>query len=434
VSFEGGEVRTLAQAGLGVGLETPERGRPVRALEVEAALTRTVQFKLSRGEQISIPRYDLYPDHRPELAEAGLSSLVALPVQRPGVEGGALLLFKTQSHWLPDLQTRELLQDMAAAIGIVRQERLLQEELSWAAYTDPLTGLGNRRAFERDLENLHRLDSGRLLMLALLDLDGFKAINDTHGHVHADHVLVRLGATLKAKARAGDRAYRLGGDEFALIIEGSASLDVSRTAERYRFLVEEIKVADGEYLKASLGYAVLPGDAQDLADLWRVADDRMYDDKALRRLLGGAASSPQEARRNSSKEPLSPEPSTPLSRLTTRLGQAAGLGPAELQALAWAVGPAEASGEVVTLPQAVLREAMALLGAQYERWDGKGLPQGLAGESIPLAVRVLQVARDYLRLGGSAVALAALRAEARKAYDPRLVQLLAQIVGTPPDR
>jgi hypothetical protein len=109
VSFEGDEVRTLAQAGWGVGLETPERGRPVRALEVEAALTRTVRFKLSRGEQISIPRYDLYPDHRPELAEAGLSSLVALPVQRPGVEGGALLLFKTQSHWLPDLQTRELL-------------------------------------------------------------------------------------------------------------------------------------------------------------------------------------------------------------------------------------------------------------------------------------------------------------------------------------
>jgi GGDEF domain-containing protein len=82
---------------------------------------------------------------------------------------------------------------MAAAIGVVRVERALRRELAWAAYTDPLTGLGNRRAFERDLEQLTARINGRTVVLMLLDLDEFKAINDNYGHVHADHLLVRLG-------------------------------------------------------------------------------------------------------------------------------------------------------------------------------------------------------------------------------------------------
>ena len=387
ITLEGHAIRTVAQAGWGSGLT------------VEAAITRQLGERLRRGEQISIPRYDLYPGHRPELTEAGLSSLFVLPIQRQNSENTALLLFSTRHHWFPDVQTQAHLSDMAAAIAVMRVEWTLRRELAWAAYTDPLTGLGNRRAFERDLEGIIGRISGRMAVLVLLDLDGFKAINDTYGHVHADHVLVRLGGVLKAKARAGDRAYRLGGDEFALIIEGPSSLNPVRTAERYRALIEEIRVSDEEYLRASLGYTVFPDDApdaaRDITSLWRAADDQMYKDKAIRK-------SQVPLFEGDSSEALDLQ--TPLARLALRLGQAVGLDQDEQKVLLSSCYMLQlALGEIEALPgvqisDLLLREAAKVMIVLQSHWDGSGVPIGLAGERIPRAARVLQVAQAFMML------------------------------------
>jgi len=386
IIFEGHGIRTVAQAGWGSGLT------------VEAAITRQLGERLRRGEQIGIPRYDLYPGHRPELTEAGLSSLFILPIQRPNSENSALLLFSTHHHWLPDTQTQEHLADMAAAIAVVRLEWTLRRELAWAAYTDPLTGLGNRRAFERDLEGIAARSSGRLAVLVLLDLDGFKAINDTYGHVHADHVLVRLGGVLKAKARAGDRAYRLGGDEFALIIEGPSSLNPVRTAERYRALIEEIRVSDSEYLRASRGYAIFPEDAGDITSLWRVADDQMYRDKALRKSQIPLFSASEATQFELDKL------QTPLIRLATRLAKAVGLDADEQRVLLSSCYMVQvALGEMeplpaIQIPDVLLREAAKVMMFMQSHWDGSGSPIGLAGERIPKVTRILQVALAFVSL------------------------------------
>lgn len=418
ITFEGHAIRTIAQAGWGSGLP------------VEAAITRQLGERLRSGQQVGIPRYDLYPAHRPELVEAGLRSLFILPILRQSSEASALLLFSTQQHWLPDAQTQELLGDMAAAIGVVRVEWTLRRELAWAAYTDPLTGLGNRRAFERDLEKLTQRANGRVVVLVLLDLDEFKAINDTYGHVHADHVLVRLGGVLRSRARAGDRAYRLGGDEFALIIEGSSTLNPLRTAERYRALLEEIRVSDSTFLRVSLGYAVYPTDVSDIQSLWRIADDQMYKDKALRK-----GRTPLFAQ--GLEQPI--QLNTPLFRLANRLAQMLKLEPGEQQVLQascyllqLALGEIEGSPDV-QMSDALLREAARVLMFVQSHWDGRDQPLDLLGEPIPRAARVLQVARQFIAAlqpveGRPArsieEALADIAREARQRFDPAVVEAL----------
>ncbi|MCX7782602.1 MAG: diguanylate cyclase [Meiothermus sp.] len=426
IAFEGHAIRTIAQAGWGSGLP------------VEAAITRQLGERLRGGQQVGIPRYDLYPAHRPELVEAGLRSLFILPILRQSSEASALLLFSTQQHWLPDAQTQELLSDMVAAIGVVRVEWTLRRELAWAAYTDPLTGLGNRRAFERDLEKLTDRVNGRVVVLVLLDLDGFKAINDTYGHVHADHVLVRLGGVLRSRARAGDRAYRLGGDEFALIIEGSSTLNPSRTAERYRALLEEIRVSDSTFLRVSLGYAVYPTDVPDIQNLWRIADDQMYKDKALRKgrtpLFAQAMDHPYSM----------VQVETPLFRLANRLAQVLKMEPEEQQVLQascyllqLALGEVETAPDV-QIPDGLLREAARVLMFVQSHWDGRDQPLGLSGEPVPRAARVLQVAQQFTAavqpVEGRAArsieeALEDIAKEARQRFDPVVVEALRSIRG-----
>lgn len=416
ITLEGQALRTAAGAGWGAGLA------------VETAISPQLGERVGRGEQVSIPRYDLYPGHRAELTKAGLHSLFLLPIQREGDETGVLLLFSTRHHWLPDPQTQGLLSDMAAAIGVVRREWNLQRELAWAAYTDPLTGLGNRRAFERDLEYLAAKPPGRTVVLVLLDLDGFKGINDTYGHVHADHVLVRLGGVLRSKARAGDRAYRLGGDEFALIIEGPQSLNPSRTAERYRALLEEIRVSDNEYLQASLGWAVPEG--SDLHGLWREADDAMYRDKAVRKNQAPLFVLPR------GRESILPALNSPLARVARRLGYAAGLLGEEIDVLMAGCFLLEGNGkaQAASLPEAVRDPAGRILTFMGAYWDGSGEPAA-AGERIPKAARILQVARQIVGLvrpaaGPSRPAEEALRLlgdEAGSKFDPELVELLVRL-------
>ncbi|WP_084495982.1 GGDEF domain-containing protein [Meiothermus cerbereus] len=420
IAFEGQAIRTIAQAGWGAGLP------------VEAAITRQLSEQLHKGQQVNIPRYHLYPSQHPELVEAGLCSLFMLPIRRRGSETSALLLFSAQP-WLPDALTQTLLGDLAEAIGLVQVEWALRRELAWAAYTDPLTGLGNRRAFERDLEKLTARPSGRVVVLIVLDLDDFKAINDTYGHLHADHLLVRLGGVLRSRARAGDRAFRLGGDEFALIIEGSSSLSPQRIAERYRAMLEEIRVSDRTYLRVSLGYAVYPTEVGDPQSLWRLADDQMYKDKARRKGRIPLLAAGLEPTR------WMLQIETPLFRLVSRLAQVLNMQPEERQVLQAGCYLLElAMGRVapaleVQIPEGLLREAARILMYLHSPWDGVQRSQGLSNERIPRAAHVLQVAQYFIAAieaveGRSArsieEALREIAAQTQQRFDPMVVEAL----------
>lgn len=155
-------------------------------------------------------------------------------------------------------------------------------ELARRADHDPLTGLGNRARFERMLEGAIKVaaKTGRNVALLYLDCDGFKTINDRHGHDVGDAVICAIAERLRRCIREKDRVFRLGGDEFAVVLDNLTSLDaVTQVAERIgRSMDEPINVALGveHRLALSIGVATYPEDGDTPRLLVRVADQRMY--------------------------------------------------------------------------------------------------------------------------------------------------------------
>jgi diguanylate cyclase (GGDEF)-like protein len=157
------------------------------------------------------------------------------------------------------------------------------------ADSDSLTGLLLRRAF---LEQAGRClaagrDRGRVLSVSLLDLDGFKAVNDAHGHLAGDHVLAALGGVINRRLRLEDLRARWGGEEFAVVFPGQRRAAAALVLSRVLF---EVRAMDfegdrGELFHAgfSAGIAEFPADAGDLQGLLRVADRRLYRAKAAGR-------------------------------------------------------------------------------------------------------------------------------------------------------
>jgi diguanylate cyclase (GGDEF)-like protein len=161
---------------------------------------------------------------------------------------------------------------------------MLEEQVSsneWLALHDELTGLPNRRLFaDRLTTAIERANRTRTrLALIILDLNGFKKINDTMGHQAGDQVLREVSMHLRKGVRASDTLARLGGDEFVIVasdVEREQSLDhfmeaVQRALNRSILLEGRPMV-----VTASMGMAVYPEDAQDSIRLLRVADQRMY--------------------------------------------------------------------------------------------------------------------------------------------------------------
>jgi diguanylate cyclase len=154
--------------------------------------------------------------------------------------------------------------------------------LAHLAAHDPLTGLANRALFadrlDRALARARR--EGRPGALLLLDLDGFKAINDARGHAAGDRALVAVAGRLRGCVREVDTVARLGGDEFLVVLDGvEAAAEARRVAGRIRAALAEPLRLDGDgaplALGASIGVAVFAG-REAPADLLRRADGAMY--------------------------------------------------------------------------------------------------------------------------------------------------------------
>jgi diguanylate cyclase (GGDEF)-like protein len=157
------------------------------------------------------------------------------------------------------------------------------EQLSRLASTDGLTGLANKRAFEEALQrDLSRADRDHTwLTIVMSDIDHFKRVNDTHGHLTGDEVLRHVGKAFGSKLRGGDLAARYGGEEFILILPGSNAVGGKIAAERLRRAIEELKVSGptGPFsITASFGVASVcgPGCAGQLKELIERADTALY--------------------------------------------------------------------------------------------------------------------------------------------------------------
>jgi diguanylate cyclase (GGDEF)-like protein len=172
----------------------------------------------------------------------------------------------------------------------ITEQRRGQDALLFLAHHDVLTNLPNRFfALERLKLQLMQLQRGESLAVVFLDLDGFKPINDRHGHAIGDEVLKCVASRLVRSVRESDTVSRYGGDEFLILMTGgSGHHEAEALVDRLKTKLSETIVV-GDYnlsISSSFGIALYPGDGKNVDDLVRVADQRMLESKRAAKTLG----------------------------------------------------------------------------------------------------------------------------------------------------
>jgi len=348
---------------------------------------------------------------------------------------------------------------------LLRHQRLARHH----SLHDALTSLPNRRGLISDLQAA--LGPGATQTpraLAIFDLDGFKAYNDTFGHLAGDQLLERLGHRLGDVIAPHGRAYRLGGDEFCVLLNPGVAAPEAIFAAADDALSED---GPGFSIGSSFGAVVIPTEADEVSTTLDIADTRMYAHKGGRRaatIIGQTrdvllrataehtASLPEHmlevgelARRVALRLDLDAE----TVELTLRAGELHDIGklaipasiinkPARLDEEEWALMRRHTLiGERMLDASPALAPVAAVVRSAHERFDGGGYPDGLAGEAIPLAARIVFACDAYhAMIDARPYAPAATEAEARdelrrcsgSQFDPQVVQaLLAELASRP---
>jgi diguanylate cyclase (GGDEF)-like protein len=225
-------------------------------------------------------------------------ALVTVALLSSGVRGRALLgswednLLEVATLCLGGLTTLAVRDEPWLAVLVLLPMVLLQRgalthQLEVAATTDVKTGLLNALAWDtlakRDLARAHR--EGKCTALAIIDLDRFKAVNDSYGHLVGDAALMAVGQCLTSELRVYDTLGRFGGEEFVALLPDVTQATAIDIAQRLRIAISRIRIAqlttavdeaDETSLAASIGVAWAPMDGTDLVDLLHAADAALY--------------------------------------------------------------------------------------------------------------------------------------------------------------
>jgi diguanylate cyclase (GGDEF)-like protein/putative nucleotidyltransferase with HDIG domain len=362
------------------------------------------------------------------------------------------------------------------------------KRLSLMTVTDSLTSLGNHRGFYEDLERELALvtDSGAPLALVLLDVDGLREINNTYGHQAGDDQLRSLARTVSSMLGARERAYRIGDDEFAVLLPGSTALAGFQFTQR----LESALRAGEKHVRATAGIAqaaeprprdALIGDADRALisakrsgqaavlftpDMDLFTESTLEKDDDHNRTLANSLALAVDA-----KDSYTQSHSQTVANLCAAIAEELGLDAQRLQRIRIA-GLLHDVGKI-GIPDAVLRKPAKLTGPEYElmkthaalgadivlaaempqraewirhhheRIDGRGYPDGLAGEEIPLESRIIHVAdafeamtsdRPYRKAQGERFAIEELRRNAGTQFDGAVVDAFLRVLGHRPTR
>lgn len=398
--------------------------------------------------------------------EATGRALLAVPATCAAIAVGILVLdhFHRVNLLAVSLSTVALMGVVARLHLTFRENARLLAQTRIDAVTDTITGLGNRRRLVADLDEAVGVATPtEPWLLAIFDLDGFKLYNDAFGHPAGDQLLARLGGKLQTVADGTVSAYRLGGDEFCLLAP-VADVDVERLVDRAARALAE--AGEGFDVTCSFGAVVLPEDAHEPSEALRRADLRLYAQKHEKRTHREQPHRPL-LQALLEREPGLHTHTEDVASLALAIGRDLGLGEVELDDLQRAAllhdigklaipdailhnpGPLSPEewafvrrhtliGERILAVSPILRTVGRIVRSSHERWDGGGYPDGLAGEEIPLAARVIAVCdawdamttdRPYRAALPPDAAVRELVACAGTQFDPAAVAALVARVG-----
>ncbi len=425
----------------------------------------------------------------------GVRSIIYLPLIIKDEVIGSLIVASRQ----PNAYTQrhmKLLEQLASQIAMPIANSRLYAKAEEKARIDELTGLPNRRSLDEIFSSEIGRHSryGGVLSLIILDLDSFKAYNDSYGHLAGDKFLRQIGGTLKSAIRSADQAFRYGGDEFAILLPQTTIEAAYQVAERVRKRVASEPKTGYIAVTASLGLASWPADGIVPNEIVAAADTALYHAKGSGgnqsyRASGVMLLSDEivvSDRSNEDSEVLSTiyalaatvdardhythSHSKKVNEYAIALAEVLNLQPLEISRLSNCaflhdIGKIGISDDILNktgkltdeewetikihpqLGAAIVSHvrhlAPCISGILYhhERYDGSGYPKGLKGEDIPLEARILAIAdafatmtseRHYSRVLSYERALGEIKGGAGTQFDPKLADVFPSVVKTIP--
>lgn len=220
-------------------------------------------------------------------------SMLCVPIVHKDALLGVIQVMNKLGGGSFDENELKLAQTLADHAAIAIANATLYRQVYAASITDDLTGLGNTRHFNRVLPEM--LAHGGPVSLLVLDLDNFKPVVDTFGHLAGSRTIAHIGKVINTLLRTGDVAARFGGDEFVVILPAADAVAAVRIAETIRAAIETCRFIEGDIdvsgVTASLGVATFPDHADDAESLFRAADTAMYTIKHSGKNAVGVSSS-----------------------------------------------------------------------------------------------------------------------------------------------
>ncbi|MHC1759470.1 MAG: diguanylate cyclase [Negativicutes bacterium] len=339
----------------------------------------------------------------------------------------------------------------------IRERKQADEEIRYLSYHDALTGLYNRMFYE---EELKRMDTAKNLPISMIvgDVNGLKLTNDIFGHAAGDELLVKVAETLKAVCRTDDVVARVGGDEFVVLLPRTTAEDAAKVMTRIKNMLSTGQVTA---IRGSLSMGVdtkLRVD-QDIMDIMKDAEDKMYLDKTINRKSINASQIQKIIETLHRRSPAEEKHSYAVSDLCQKIGKAMGLQDEEIKRLKDAafvhdIGKVVMDDKMINSEAALTEQeekdlqTHTVVGfrilnsfddmmdladsvlAHHEMWDGSGYPKQLKGEEIPKLARILAVAEAYAEMiqgidqeaSSKEEALLEIKKQAGKKFDPHIVE------------
>lgn len=436
----------------------------------------------------------MLPPHSPAMLE-----VVVVPLLKHGEVKGFLLVANKVSGLPFEREESNLLFTLALYASTALENAQLLQETKVLAITDSLTGLYNHREFQRKLQE--EVERSRRyeheFSLLMMDIDHFKSLNDTYGHQVGDAILKAVGRLIQEEVRMVNISARYGGEEFAIVLPETSLRNAFLVAERVRkkIFTNRFVLADDRetMVTVSIGVAAYPSDGENREGLIYAADQSLYMAKEAGRNFVYCYSDGLRSRNKTEVNPDQYRDSDSMGNdmVTTRTAKGLGghLGEVGVHVeqvsryamlLAKAVGIDDRGVEslrvagllhdigILAIPDRILskieeltqeereiikfhpgmsemilrkagqlQDVLPAILHHHERFDGKGYPDGLKGERIPLLARILGVVdayqamvslRSYREPPSYSEILEELKRNAGTQFDPKLIELFIQLL------